>query len=50
MCAISKAVLSALGVRTLASCPVLAQDVTPSHTETVNRVMDSPSFKTAVAA
>src|SRR3712207_411114 len=40
----------ALVVGTLIAGPAIAQDVAPAHTETVKRIMDSQSFKTAVDA
>jgi tripeptide aminopeptidase len=40
----------ALLVGTLIAGPAIAQDVAPAHTETVKRIMDSQSFKTAVDA
>ncbi len=50
MHAASRAFLSAPAIGTLASCPAFAQDVAPAYTETVKRIMDSQSFKTAVDA
>ena len=40
----------ALVVGTLIAGPAIAQDVAPAHTETVKRIVDSQSFKTAVDA
>jgi tripeptide aminopeptidase len=40
----------ALVVGTLIAGPAIAQEVAPAHTETVKRIVDSQSFKTAVDA
>ena len=48
MHSISRTLLSALAVGTLAAGPVFAQDVAPAHTETVKRIVDGQPFKTAV--
>jgi hypothetical protein len=50
MHSISKAFLSALAAGTLLAGSVLARDVAPAHTETVKRIVDSPSFKAAADA
>jgi hypothetical protein len=47
---VSRAILYALAVGTLSAGPVVGQDVAPTHTETVKRIMDSQSFKMAVDA
>jgi tripeptide aminopeptidase len=40
----------ALVAGTLIAGPAIAQDVAPAHTETVKRIMESPTYKTAVGA
>src|SRR3954469_17693547 len=50
MHSISKTFLSTLAAGTLLAGSVLAQDVAPAHTETVKRIVDSPSFKAAADA
>jgi tripeptide aminopeptidase len=50
MHAISKTFLSTLAAGTLLAGSVLAQDVAPAHTETVKRIVESPSFKAAADA